>query len=361
MKKVLFAIKRLDKFGGAERVIVNLANVFASHGYETLLSTFVGDKCIYPISKDVKLHSVSDMGKNENLLYKLKTISRFRKLIKDERPDVIIAFQFDFNMISIVSSFGTGIPVIISERNNPRNVPRKKILRVLRKILYPFAEGAVFQTDEAKHYFSKRIVEKSVVICNPVRQGLPEPEKEVFDGRIITAGRLENQKRHDILIKAFASIKDKFPNSNLYIYGNGSKRNELENLIDKMDLGKRVMLMEAVENLPEVMNGASLFVLSSDFEGMPNVLIEALCMGIPCISTDCPCGGPRELINDGENGFLVPVGNIEALAEKMEQLLSDEDMMKNISHNAGLRRDKYSLENIYEEWKSYAEQISDKK
>ena len=141
------------------------------------------------------------------------------------------------------------------------------------------------------------------------------------------------------------------------IYGEGDKRGELEKLVEELGLKDRISLPGNIRNIADEMEKNSLFVLSSDFEGMPNALMEAMALGLPCVSTDCPCGGPRYLIKNGENGVLVPVGDADALAEAMKKMLHDEDLRIRIGNNARTIQTRLSPEKIYGQWESYIKSI----
>jgi len=174
---------------------------------------------------------------------------------------------------------------------------------------------------------------------------------------IVNVGKLSSQKNQTFLVQAFAKIADKFLEYQLHIYGEGDKRSELEALSQELDLQDRVILKGNVSGLAKQIEDAALFVLSSDYEGMPNALMEAMAMGIPSISTDCPCGGPDFLIQNGENGVLVPVGDVECLANTMEKLLQDREMADMLGCNAVKIADVLHPDVVHENWKHYIEQF----
>ena len=183
-------------------------------------------------------------------------------------------------------------------------------------------------------------------------------ETEYVGGKdIVTLGRLSEQKNHKLLISAFARVADKHQEVNLLIYGKGQLADDLSAYINESGLENRVFLMGNTTEAEKVLSEAGYFVLSSDFEGMPNALMEALAVGVPSISTDCPCGGPKTLINAGENGLLVPVNDIEALAEAMDRLLSDEELSSNLSQNAKRLALSYKTDRVFAEWKKYVESV----
>ena len=161
------------------------------------------------------------------------------------------------------------------------------------------------------------------------------------------------QKNQKMLIEAFSKIHSNYPEYQLVIYGEGKLRHQLQEQIDLLGLQERISLPGSRSDVLEQIKDASLFVLPSDFEGMPNVLIEAMALGLPCISTDCPCGGPRELIQNGVNGILISVGDVEALACEMSKVLDDSEMSALLGKNAVQIREKLNMEKIGKEWLTF--------
>ena len=176
---------------------------------------------------------------------------------------------------------------------------------------------------------------------------------------MVTLGRVVKQKNHELLINAFAKIAGYYPDENLLIYGKGNRDIEdtLKKKVEALGLEKRIKLMGPTTQVENVLAHAKLFVLSSDYEGMPNALMEAMAAGVPCISTDCPCGGPRTLIRNEMDGILVPTGNCEMMAEAISRLLSEYNTANNLSTSAKKRSDIFKPEIIFEQWKNYIEEI----
>ena len=176
---------------------------------------------------------------------------------------------------------------------------------------------------------------RSAVILSPLDvTGFPTHDFTVERKEIVTVGRLEPQKNQKLLINAFSELAKKIPDYTLVIYGEGSLRKELEKFIESKGLKDRIFLPGAKNNIQEYIKDASLFVLSSDYEGIPNALIEAMAIGLPCVSTDCSPGGARELITNGENGVIVECRNSNELATAMARLLTDRESAKKMGTNA---------------------------
>lgn len=350
--KKIIIVTRSMYAGGAERVIAQLANYFNSEGIVCKIVTIDNEKILYKLNNTIEILPIGMKSKNK-LFDKISRYSILRTLIRKERPDVVLSMPEDIGIYVILALLGLNIPVFVSERNNPWVMPDKKITRLLRKFMYPFATGLVFQTEMAKSFFPSKIQDKGIVLPNPIDVSrIPKQHKGERKKVIVGAGRLDKQKNFSLLIRAFGEFSKKHPDYSLHIYGDGGLRNSLEQQIEKLDLIGKVELLGRKNDLLERMNSSAMFVLSSDYEGMPNVLLEAMCMGMPVISTDCPSGGPRELINHGVNGLLIDVGDETDLLQAMERL-TDETYAEQLCKQAYLLRDKLTSQDIFSEWKAY--------
>lgn len=353
MIKILFYINTISN-GGAERVIVNLANSFSEKDYEVVLVTSHYSSNEYPLKSKVKRLTLEKTNLKQSFIKKnITRVYRLRKICKQERPDIVVSFMAEANFRAIIATMFLGIKTLISVRNDPNKEYSKKIYRLLAKLLYPFASGLVFQTEEAKKWFSKRIQKKSKVILNHVDEKFYQTNYTGRRKNIVTVGRLEPQKNHKLLIEAFAGIANDFPNENLVIYGEGSQKEILMNLVKRHDLEGRVFFMGTSMEIHEKIKDAKIFVLSSDYEGLPNVVMEAMTLGLPVISTNCPIGGPKMLIENNRNGILVSVGNVGELANAMRTLLSDPSFAEYLGKNAKLTSKKFEPNKVFKIWEDY--------
>ncbi len=354
---MMFVVSSLG-FGGAERVISELANYFSDIGNEVNIMLVSNNKINYNISPKIKIIDLSSKMVNKTGLFAIfERMWLIRKLINHIKPEVVVSFLSIINIYVCFSLMISKHKLIVSERNDPKNDPKGVVKRAVRLLAYKFADGFVFQTETAKKYFSKIIQKKSIVIANPVISNLPEPFKGIRSKKIIAIGRLVEQKNYPLLIYAFNEIQKEFNDYNLYIYGEGKDRNKIEKLIKMLSLEDRIILKGNVSNVHEEVVDASLYVLTSDYEGMPNALIESLAMGIPSISVDCSGGGPAAIIENGENGVLVPVGSRDDLVDAMKRILTDIDFSKKLSINAVRDSKKYSMQNISVKWRNYINSI----
>lgn len=354
--KITFCITSLGK-GGAERVICNLSNYFASSlVYSVSILAVNKSKVAYDLDSSIKLFFADDKLSKNKIKSIYNRIHGFRKQINLINPDVIVSFLPTANYLSLANKKNR--KVIISVRNDPKYEYATIKDKVLMRLLYPKADGMIFQTDEAREYFKFMKIEKNTIIPNSINLDfLIDRFVGERDKKIVTVGRLEKQKNHAMLIKAYSEFFKKNRNYTLDIYGEGSCREELETLIENLHLEHKVTLHGQVDNIIDCIYKASLFVLSSDYEGMPNALLEAMALGLPVISTDCPCGGPKMLINDCVNGMLVPVNDYSKLSERMLDILSNTESIDKYSQNASKIQKKLSPKRVNEKWREFVEEI----
>ncbi|MDO4493100.1 MAG: glycosyltransferase family 4 protein [Clostridia bacterium] len=352
MKK-LFIMTHNMAGGGCERVIARLANRWNAEGTEVTVITEYRHESVFPLDPGVRLCALSDktsMGmKDVPAVYRA-----LRALVKKERPDAVLALPEKVNVWTVLFLLGTGVPTIVSERNDPRRHPENKIKRILRRFVYPFAAGFVFQTADQRDYFPQSIRRRGTVLPNPLdTAALPSSFEGARERTVVTAARLEPQKNLGLLLRAFALFRKSHPEYRLTVFGEGREREALTRLMGELGLADAVSMPGAVGDVPERIRTASVFVLSSDFEGMPNALIEAMAMGLPCVSTDCPAGGPRELIENGVNGLLTPVGDAEALSRAMCRIADDADLAEKLGKNALGVREKHDVAVVAKKWREY--------
>lgn len=355
-KTVLFYINTICR-GGAERAIIQLAYHFALAGYRSVLVTSFANDNEYPIPKNIKRISIEQEEiKQSRFMKNFSRIKELRRICKNENASVIISFLVEPNIRAIIATRGLPVKCIISVRNVPNQEYKGELRHFCARFLLPLADGCVFQTEAAKKWFPKRLQKKAKVIFNVVDKTFFNTEY-IGGKNIVALGRLSEQKNHRILIRSFSKIAYKYPDWKLCIYGTGLMKKVLIGEIDRLNMSDHILLMGQTTNAQRVLSEAGIFVLSSDFEGMPNALMEALAVGVPCISTDCPCGGPRMLIQDGLNGILVPVGNEEELTHALERLLKDKEFSIFLSKEAKKRAMDFISDKVFGDWEKYIEDI----
>jgi len=346
--------------GGAERVQSAMANFWAAKGWSVTLMTVTGSSKpdfyeLHPAVCRRSLGIASDSYSPVTAM--LKNAARLRVLrrtIRESAPDAVISFQIHENVLAILSCLGMRVPVLVSERIDPSHEQAGWTWDFLRRMVYPLASRVVVQTESVRAYFGNTVRRKILVIPNPVRRlgcttGASGPSYGVGTRTLIAAGRLVPQKGFDLLIRAFADVAREYPDWKLVICGQGPMRGELESLRDGLGLSGRVFLPGISKVLETEFSDADLFVLSSRFEGFPNVLCEAMSVGLPAVSFDCP-NGPRDVVRDGLDGLLVPPEDVPALAAALGRLMGDEAERRLMSTRAPEVAERFSAERAMGLW-----------
>jgi len=343
--------------GGAERVVSLLSNRMLEMGHLVEIICLMYDDVYYQMKPEVKLTVVPRVCPG-NIM---KRLFWLRHHLLKEKPDVVIPFTEGVYCFTIAALLGTGIPIIASERLDPTAMSLSR--KILKRLLLPYADWLVVQTESIKAYFPKSIQKKTSVIYNPVREDVfenPSMDSRVQSSnaassvessklnRIISVARLYPQKNQKMMIEAFAKIADEFPDWQLVIFGEGPLRAELESLVSSFKLDGRVLLPGRTEHVIEELRKSKIFCLSSDYEGMSNSMIEAICVGLPIITTKV--SGTEELITNGENGFVVEVGDVEGLTDSIHILIKNEALRIRMGYVSLNESYKFSLNEIKEQW-----------
>lgn len=351
--KVCFFTNKISLSGGAERVICTLASDFAARGIDTTIITQESTECGYPIHPEVKVVATKTGCRIPGLRLLVRCM-KLRKVVKELAPDAAISFMVDNNLI--LSLFTLGLPCVRigSDRIFPKVVTG--IRAKLCPLIYPLSDGFVFQTEEARNCFGGKFRDRATVIANPLVGNIPSRAEEV-SSYIVSVGRLTGQKRHDMLIRAFGQFHKTHPEYTLRIYGSGEKKSELQGLIDELGLSEHARLMGTSKTVLADIADAKMFVMASDYEGMPNALAEAIALGIPCISTDCLGGGAAALIRDGINGLLTPTGDEQALVDAMTTLAEDEALANRLGKAGSELRHTLSVSTISQQWLDYIRHV----
>ena len=356
MRKIVFVLERLAN-GGAERVTVALANYFsAKEIYEVHILTCVQEEKEYILGSNVFRHSMV-IKKSNRLGQILGKIKFIKESISEIGPTYVVSLATPktsilLTLVSLVRNYR----LILSERNDPNQYPRGKLLKALRTMAYMICDGIVFQTKDAKNYFNTFIQKKSVVIPNPVSESLPERYIGEREKKIVNFCRLEPQKNLPMLIHAYSLLNEKCSDYTLELFGEGPQKEELMNLVKNLNLEGRVVFKGYSANIYALIRNAALFVSSSNYEGISNSMIEAIAMGIPSICTDCPIGGAKMIIDDRVNGILVPVDNLERLSMAMYEVLSNRSLADKLSINGAELRKRLHIEIIAKEWQRFIEE-----
>lgn len=342
MPNIMFVTASVNR-GGASRVISILANHYSKMGWNVIF--VIKEKIIKGYELDGRV-KIIECG-NENMSHGYKFLKKLKQIIKLENPNIVISFLTIVNLYSIVACVGKR-KLIISERNDPK-LSASGWQFEMSKLLYPLADGIVFQSQKVKGYYSDKAKRRGYVILNPINV---TKHKHIFEEKkkIVTAGRFVKQKNHTMLIDAFANVRLRHDDYKLYIYGDGELRKDYQKQIDEYGIQESIILPGNVPNIHDEIADSQIFVISSDYEGLSNSLLEAMAMGIACISTRS--GGAEEIIEDHKNGLLVDVGNKEQMITAIEELIADKELREYLQINA-LETSKRFLEvNVISEWEN---------
>jgi len=345
MKKMVFVTGSMGR-GGAERVISLLSDYYAQKGWSVSIAMLLHNITDgYTMNPDVQIVNLSQENMNAVIAIPLVAY-RLRKYFLQQSPDIVVSFMAQNTLICGLATVGLKMRFITSERIDPAIVHRNRIYRAILNKVYAQCDRTIMQTQRAWSYFPEKVRRNSIIIPNPISvKAVAAPEHR---HRIVTAGRLEKQKNQTMLIDAFAELQRQNPEYTLDIFGEGTLRDELQAHIEQLGLMDYVNLRGSVSNLHEQMADAEIFVLPSNFEGLSNALLEAMMMGLPCIATNC--AGCDEVIEDGVNGLLVPVGDTEALKKALLHLANNEEYTRRLGQKAAESTTKFEVNCVINMW-----------
>lgn len=347
--KVLFYISTI-RGGGAARVMVNIANGLATQGNNVFFVTNFPAEHEYALDKRIQRLSLEEQERTGNMLVRnALRIRALRRILKKEKPTVGIAFMRENNFRFLLAAKGLPMKTIVSVRNDPTREYPGRVSRILAGRLYAEADGIVLQTEDAKACFSQQIQKKSRIIQNQVDEEFFQ-EYNAEGQYILACGRLSPQKNYAMMLRAFSVVLRDYPGEQLRIYGEGALKQQLESYAGELGISESVSFEGFTNRMADIYKNAKFLLMSSDFEGMPNVILEALASSVPVISTDCPCGGPRMLLVNGENGYLSPVRDELAFAERIKQMLSDEKAYLRMRDRAFQSAKRFRPEKVLQEW-----------
>lgn len=355
--KVIFIVPNLDA-GGAERVVSILSGSLVETHISVDIILLKDFTVSYYVSPKVNIIYFDRNLLNCSKKSACQILRAYLKKQKKEHGKLILIPFLDVCLKrALVSAFGLNIPVIASERNDPYQKGHGIISHMKANIPYLMASYCIFQTLNAKEYYCSQVQKKSDVIMNPLVISDNIKWRGAKSKRIISVGRLEPQKNQLMLLEAFSYVHKEYPEYALEIYGEGSLKNILQSRIDELHLSKFVFLKGHSSNIYQILEDSFLFVLSSDYEGMSNALLEAMSIGMPVVTTDHPCGGARTLIRNEENGILVPVNDSYSMGKAIKRIIEDDELALKIGKNAYQLRDRLSVKQITNEWLNIFERL----
>jgi glycosyltransferase involved in cell wall biosynthesis len=321
VKKICFIGGGLEG-GGQERALTGMANYFAGNGHQVSIINLFRTEQFYELESNIEvIWPKAERSRHHRLVYALITLSYLRRAIKNIKPDVLLSYGEWYNPFVIISTRFLRIPLYVFDRMGPE-MKIDLLVEIFRKTLYKFATGIIVQTNTAARILAKKTGAKNIaVIPNPVN--IIDVKTSGKKNQIVSLGRLSREKGHIILIRAFSRISQ--IDWTLHIIGDGPERLNLENEATSLGISDRVKFYGHLKDFSQIMGESEIFVLPSFYEGFPNALIEAMSVPLACISSDC-VAGPGDIIEEGVNGLLVETGNVNALANALNQLIENPDL-----------------------------------
>lgn len=319
--KILIAIGSLSG-GGAERVASVWAGQLADCGWDVSILVFARKNDEYPISSKVKIYSCASTIEEYLSKSPIRRFREIRSLVTTICPNYTIAFFHNMRILMMLASFGLRTKRIDTLRISPWSLQKSSLSwsnRCLSRLSFDTANKIIIQTSDQKPWFSKRNQKKCVLIPNPISDIYKDSFREEISTQVvnfIAAGRIDPQKNYPMMIDAFAKAVEMHPNIRLQIFGKGDVEytQMLQDRINSLGMSNNIFLMGRSSCMHEEYRKNDAFLMTSDYEGLPNALMEAMASRLICISTDCKTG-PRDLINEGVSGYMVPVGDGKALTE----------------------------------------------
>lgn len=353
MKKILILIPRMGG-GGAERVVSIIANRLSAK-YKIQITTLVSDKSFYALKPEVNLTSALYLIDRRNKLTRLVSMGKnfinavffVRKTIKRYKPDIVFSLLEEMDIVTWFATRNlTGVKWICSERNDPTQ--RNGKLQKLLEYIYHDCHMMVCQSQTVADYYAK--LENKMVIPNPVDLNhYPERVNESAPCKIVSVGRLVPQKNIDLLIRAFAKISRKYPDVTVSVYGEGVERKKLETTVSRLQLSNRFFFPGASKAVLNDIRDAAIFAFPTNYEGFPNVLVEAIAMGIPVVTTNFATGIAKEIVNQ-DVGIVVPCGDVNAFALALSKLLSNQELRMKIRNESYKAVEPFAVESVITKW-----------
>lgn len=353
-KKIMLYIDSMQ-FGGAQRVMNNIAEYYINRDVHVVLINDIIPSDIepeYALDDRIERYFLDEgrTGKHNKNLYRIR---KLRKLIKKIEPEVVLSFLGPPNIRMLVASLGLKVRKFVSVRNDPNQEYGKGIRKFIARCLFGLADGCVFQTNEAAMYFSKRVQKRSKIIVNPVNDKFYKVSWTGEKKEIAVVGRLQPQKNPMLALNAFSKLANDFSDYKLVYYGDEELKDEIVSKSKEYGIDKQVVIAGKVSDIENKLASSTLYLLSSDYEGMPNALLEAMAVGVPAISTDCPCGGPRTIITNNYTGVLVPVRNVNKMCDAIRMLLNDDELRKSMSRAEKTRAADFRKDLVMHQWAKF--------
>lgn len=356
--RLAFYIGSLHK-GGAERVFINLAEYFSEQGYQVVMVTQYRKEDEYELPEGIE-RVISDITPQETsksrIINFLRRIRKLHRIWKMQQIDLVLSCAGKNNFMTIVTTMFTKTKPVVSVVGEAGEEYPNTLMKMLANLLFPLAAGVILQTERSRSFFSKRVGKTAVILPNSLNPNfLRERYEGERDKRIVSVGRLDENKNHEMMIRVFVKLMEKYPDYTLTIYGEGELHTKLRDIVGSLQAKERVFLPGTIPDVAEKIEKASLFLLTSYSEGVSNALIEAMALGLPVIATDVPSGGTVELIEHGQNGWIIPTGDEKALMEAIDTILSDAALANRLGTQAHKIQERLAPDKVNRQWQTYFE------
>jgi Glycosyltransferase len=344
--------------GGAERVALNLATEF-SDLYETHLISLFDERNIfeniYPFNTCVLFRQTVSISLNL-----LSLSCKLRRYIQKNKINVLVSITAGVVTVANFATAKTNVQVIYAEHSNLENKTYGKKHEFRQLIGAKFSDAIVTLTNQDKNNFLKKYKISERKVCTIpnwfVSNTRENKEYNIQSKKIISVGRLEKVKGYNYLIEVAKKVYLKFPDWKWDIYGEGSLHEEIQKQVDQKKLNNFIKLKGNVKDVLDIYNNYSIFVMTSLYEGLPMVLLEAQSAGLPVVSFNCPTG-PSEIVENGVNGIIVQSYDVEKMAEVLGYLMDNKELRKYYASNARINLHRYDKENVMKKWVELFEKI----
>lgn len=336
--------------GGAERVLSEIT-ARLTDDYDVTIIMYYDREVFYTIDERVKIVSLEHDTKTKSII---RNVACLRKMVKRENPDLFVSFMVPFNILSFFSLLGLKVPIVLCERNDPEWWTRNILKKVLRYVAYRQAKGVVFQTRVERDFFNTRTQRHGVVIPNPSfmpKEYVGKALRTEKQQKIVCVSRIHPQKNLAMLVSVFANLHPQYPDYKLMMYGTGKDENirTLQSLIDSVGMTHHIVLCGAQQKLFDAISDAQFFVMSSDYEGMSNAVMEAISLGLPVVTTNV--SGTEEMVEHEKNGLVVPMGDAKALQDAMQTMIASPELCTQMGRHSVDVALRFNCEEIMKQWR----------
>lgn len=354
--KILFVIRDMV-VGGAGKQLALTANALVQQGHEVSIYTYFGGPCQHKLDRSINYIEQKPIP-NSKIKEYLFSIFHIRKQMKIVKPDIVISWRCNAGCFTVLAAVGLPLKTVFSERTDPYT--ETSLALKISSWICNFSDGGVFQLEKVREYY-KRLYKKSTVIPNPINKNIIISNPTPYDKRlkkIVHVGRMEiSQKRQDVMLNAFEIFVKQHPDYTLHFYGDGRDFNKVKLLAAEKNLLNNVIFHGDIPNITNVVQDAKMLVLTSDYEGIPNVILEAFAIGVPVVSTNCSPGGAKLLLGNNRNGLLADIGNFQEIAFLMHQIISEKHLAEKIIANGLAKLKEFSTDVIFAKWNDYLTKI----